>query len=142
MIASNELPDMIRTTMAVQYPGGLDAAIDDGYFLDLTDMIPELAPNYLKALERMDEFDLNIRRSAVTPSGRYGGICQLMYEPQGAYGGMYVRQDWLDELGMDAPQTYERSGNHAHRLQGRNGRYRPASAVQNRLLKGTLIPSA
>lgn len=107
MIASNELPDMIRTTMAVQYPGGLDAAIDDGYFLDLTDMIPELAPNYLKALERMDEFDLNIRRSAVTPSGRYGGICQLMYEPQGAYGGMYVRQDWLDELEMDTPQTYE-----------------------------------
>lgn len=107
MIASNELPDMIRYSGGVEYPGGLDAAIDDGYFMDLTELVPQYAPNYQAVLESQDEFNLNIRRSAVTSKGRIPGIYQLMIRPQGPWCGLYVRQDWLDELNMEVPETYD-----------------------------------
>ena len=94
LFASGELPDMIKNQNP-GYPGGLDAAIDDGYYLDLTDLIPELAPNYWKVLNDYSEtYDENVLRSSYTGSGRMGAFGQIMKYPQGPWAGMYVRQDW------------------------------------------------
>ena len=102
MIASNELPDMIRHIPAVQYPGGFDAAIDDGYFLDLTDLLPQYAPHYLETLKTRDS---TYQKAAVTASGRYATVNQIN-KPQGPWAGLYVRQDWLDRLNLETPETY------------------------------------
>ncbi|MDF2907915.1 MAG: transporter periplasmic subunit [Herbinix sp.] len=44
LIASGELPDIIQ--IRELYDGGATAGIDDGIFLDLTDLIPQYAPDY------------------------------------------------------------------------------------------------
>ncbi len=107
LFASDDLPDMIRHTGS-GYPGGLDACIDDGYIMDLTDLVPEFCPNYMKALNDFaDTYDENVRRSAYTGSGRIGAVGQLMQRPQGPWAGLYVRGDWLEKCGLDVPETFE-----------------------------------
>lgn len=107
LFASGELPDMI-SHQNPGYPGGLDACIDDGYILDLTDLVPQYCPNYMKALNDFsDKYDENVRRSAYTGSGRIGAVGQLMQRPQGPWAGLYVRGDWLEDCGLDAPETFE-----------------------------------
>ena len=54
LFASGDLPDMI-SHHSPGYPGGLDACIDDGYILDLTDLVPEYCPNYMKAVKDFSE---------------------------------------------------------------------------------------
>ena len=110
MIASGELPDLIKNSgaMGVQnYPDGLDAAVEDGYFLDLTDLAKEYAPHYIHALKDYGQYDKNVELSAYTKAGRMVGIYQIMKQPQGHWAGWYVREDWLKELGMDIPVTYD-----------------------------------
>lgn len=107
LFASGELPDMI-THQSPGYPGGLDACIDDGYILDLTDLVPEYCPNYMKALNDFsDNYDENVRHSAYTGSGRIGAVGQLMQRPQGPWAGLYVRGDWLEDCDLDIPETFE-----------------------------------
>lgn len=101
MIASNNLPDML--TNAANYSDGIEAAIDDGYYLELTDKIDEYMPNYAAFRTSMPE----VEYVTSTDSGRIGAVFQIYTEPQGPWLGMQVRQDWLDKLGMDTPVTYD-----------------------------------
>lgn len=107
LFASGDLPDLVSHSNP-GYPGGLDACIDDGYILDLTDLVPEYCPNYMKALNYQAEtYDENIRRSAYTGSGRIGAVGQIMQRPQGPWAGLYVRGDWLEKCNLDTPETFE-----------------------------------
>ena len=38
MLASGSIPDMVRMNN-VTYPGGLEKSVDDGLFLDVTDLV-------------------------------------------------------------------------------------------------------
>lgn len=107
LFASGDLPDMISHTNP-GYPGGLDACLDDGYILDLTELVPQYCPNYMKALTDFSEkYDENVMRSAHTGTGRIAAVGQLMQEPQGPWNGLYVRGDWLEKCGLDTPQTFD-----------------------------------
>ena len=107
LMASGDLPDMI-SHQSPGYPGGLDACIDDGYILDLTDLVPEYCPNYMKAVKDFSEqYDENVLRSSYTGSGRIGAVGQLMQRPQGPWAGLYVRGDWLEDCELDTPETFE-----------------------------------
>ena len=110
MISSNDLPDMIRCSDSYPYPGGMDQAVEDGYFLDLTDLVPQYCPNFLKAAEnyasQLADPDLYMK-SIKTEDGRIVTIGQIMTVPQGDFAGYYFRKDWLDDLGLDEPVTYE-----------------------------------
>ena len=66
MLSSGESADlMFISPTGLNYPDGLDAAIDDGYFLDLTDLLPKYAPNYLGAIEASSD---EVKRGVVTDS--------------------------------------------------------------------------
>lgn len=79
------------------YTGGLDGAVDDEVFLDLSDYIEEYMPNYYSYLAEDDE---NIR-SATTDSGKYVAIYAI-YEPhQPSNTGPLIRADWAEEAGLD-----------------------------------------
>lgn len=107
LFASGDLPDMI-SHQNPGYPGGLDACIDDGYILDLTDLVPEYCPNYMAALEEFSStYDENVMRSAYAGTGRIGAVGQLMQEPQGPWAGLYVREDWLEACNLDTPETFD-----------------------------------
>lgn len=105
MLSSGELADlMFISPTGLNYPDGLDAAIDDGYFLDLTDLLPKYAPNYLAAIEASSD---EVKRGVVTDSKRYGMMYSIRHYEQPPFFGYVIRQDWLDELGLEAPVTYD-----------------------------------
>lgn len=102
MIASGNLADMIYVG-ASYYAEGVDAAIDDGYFLDLTDLVDEYMPNY----ERIRTSDVQYELLSTTDSGRLGAVYELRQSKQGPWLGLWIRQDWLDGLGLETPVTFD-----------------------------------
>ena len=76
----------------------------DEIALDMTDAISRCAPNYLAAIKA------NPILSQVAFDGEYGEMFSFYQLTQGegsiSYGPI-IRADWLEELGMEAPDTYE-----------------------------------
>lgn len=102
MIASGELADII-THNGYEYPEGLDAAVDDGYYLDLTPYLDTCLPDY----NRVRTSDPVMEKSTTTDKGRVVGLHILYTEKQGPWMGMQIRKDWLDDLGLEVPETYD-----------------------------------
>ena len=102
MIASGKLADLIYVG-ASYYAEGVDAAIDDGYFLDLTDKVEEYMPNY----NAIRTSDIQYELLSTTDSGRLGVVYELRQSKQGPWLGLWIRQDWLDDLGLDTPVTFD-----------------------------------
>lgn len=100
LVASGKLPDIIK---GQKYKGGAVAAVNDGVFADLTDLIPEYAPDYYKRLEEDDMF----RKLATTNEGKiysmysYKRVSEpFWYRPQ-------FRTDWLRKFNMEIPLTLD-----------------------------------
>ena len=102
MIASGKLADLIYVG-ASYYAEGVDAAIDDGYFLDLTDKVEEYMPNY----NAIRTSDIQYELLSTTDSGRLGAVYELRQSKQGPWLGLWIRQDWLDDLSLDTPVTFD-----------------------------------
>lgn len=104
MISSGELADIIFQLPGVlEYPDGFDAAVDDGYYLDLTELIDQYALHYKAAIENGNE---TVKRNTTTDSGRKVMFLSIMKEPQPVANGWMVRQDWMESMGLDVPVTY------------------------------------
>ena len=126
MIASNQIPDMVYG-VASYYSDGLDASIDDGYFLDLTDKVDEYMLNY-QALRKADP---QVEIDTMTDSGRLACVYAVYTEEQGPWYGMQMRKDWLDELGMDVPTTYDEWEAALTGFKDQLGAYAPLSLTFN-----------
>lgn len=88
-----------------------------GAFVPMNDLIEEHAPNIKKYLEENPE----IKKAMTAPDGN---IYMLNYVPDGEAGRAYfLRQDWLDKLGLSMPTTFEELENvlYAFRDQDPNG---------------------
>ena len=83
MIASGTLADLIYVG-ASYYAEGVDAAIDDGYFLDLTDLVDEYMPNY----QKVRTSDIQYELLSTTDSGRLGAVYELRQSKQGPWLGL------------------------------------------------------
>lgn len=101
LFTSGELPDIMYN---VGYIDGLDAAVDDGYVLDLTPYLEEYAPNYLAAVKNASP---DVQKTVKTDGGRYACMQTIFQTEQPPWMGLMVRQDWLDELGLDVPVTVD-----------------------------------
>lgn len=105
MFSSGNLPDMVFCMPGMrEYSDGPDAAVEDGYFLDLTDLLPTLAPDYLAAVESLGERAV---RDSKTDGDRYVYMLGCQHVPQPPWQGWMIRGDWLDDLGLDVPVTYD-----------------------------------
>lgn len=104
LIASgaSELPDMIEYSWT-SYPGGPDKAISDGILLDLTELIDKHAPNLKKQLEENEIY----KKQASTDSGALYGFPSLNVGKYRTFGGLIIRKDWLDDLGLEMPETLD-----------------------------------
>ena len=97
-IASGDYPALISD---LQYTGGPTGALEDGVIVDLTDDLAEFSPNY--------EYMINSNPEEA-PIFRYDGkvLCYISpYENFAQNQGLVIRQDWLDEQGLEVPTTYE-----------------------------------
>jgi len=102
MYVSQDYSDIISTNHD-DYPGGVAKAVEDEVFVNLTDLIPQYAPDYKALLELVPDYD----RVAKEDDGNYYMIIQLNTSVQWVCNGPLVRGDWLEALGLDHPKTYE-----------------------------------
>ena len=103
MIASRQLPDMIHWNWN-SVPGGYSQAINDNVIIKLNDLIDTYAPNYKKLITAND----TIKKQSSLNDGSIPLFLQLEPDPKRmAYGGLQIRRDWLNKLGLKMPTTID-----------------------------------
>lgn len=121
MIASGELPDLIYGPGS--YQDGMDAAIDDGYYLDLTKYLD----TYLSDYNKLRTKNADMERNSATDSGRIAAVYQIYQTPQPPWMGLMIRKDWLDELGLQVPKTTSEWETVLTAFKEKEGAYAPLS---------------
>ena len=102
MISSGEYPDIIFD-IGTRYVGGLDKAISDGVIIPLNPYMD----NYLKDYNALISGNDVVYKDCKTDDGNFAAIYFINCPDQGPWLGMVMRQDWLNDIGMDVPVTYD-----------------------------------
>ena len=101
LFAGGDLPDLIYYNFATGYTGGAAKAIKDKIIQPLNDYTDYL-PDMMAALE----IDSNYMKSTTTDNGDIiGGPFVRDDEMLKTSAGMMLREDWLNDLGLEVPQT-------------------------------------
>lgn len=104
IVADGSLPDIMEWQWVKQYPGGSEKAIKDGVIIPLNDIFDQYCPNIKKYLAENPEVDKMIK----TDDGNYFAFPFIRGEDKLCYTvGGFIRQDWLDELGLEVPTTVD-----------------------------------
>ncbi len=101
LVASNEYPDMVQNPN--QVTGGLPSAIENEFLIPLNDYYDEYMPHY-KAIRESDEA---YSKDSQLEDGTLPMAYTFYKEGYGINMGPVIRQDWLDQLGLEAPRTYD-----------------------------------
>lgn len=103
MVSSDDLTDIISAATDI-YTGGGDAAIAEDVLIDVKPYLTEeLAPQICKLLENPDITD-----ALLSDEGHIAGLPCIAQEAEMATTmGPIIRQDWLDDLGLEVPETYD-----------------------------------
>jgi putative aldouronate transport system substrate-binding protein len=152
MIASTDLPDIIEHSW-INYSGGPQAAIDTGVIQDITEEIEEYMPNYSSYLALYPE----LRKMVATDEGlqynipyifthttsgseQWGTVLEREPIPE-TYVGLIIRQDLLDELELERPETIDELYNVLLAFKEHGVEY-PFSTTQGFLLQSQIFASA
>lgn len=101
LVSGDDLPDIVFGV--ARYFSSLDYAMDEDIIYDLTEAIDQYMPNY-NALRTSDE---DVRKSTTTDSGRIASIYGIYDNYNIIMYGLMIRQDWLNNLGLSTPRTYD-----------------------------------
>ncbi|WP_336771139.1 ABC transporter substrate-binding protein [Paenibacillus sp. MMO-58] len=101
MMSSGELPDIIIEPE--RYPGGLEAGVKDGAYLDLTDYMDKYAPNY----SEWRNSDETRRKTTVTDSGKLLGFYGIAPYSEWMWFGMLIKKEALEKTGLEVPNTID-----------------------------------
>lgn len=137
LVASGDYPDMFQNASSY-YTGGMDKAVQDEVLLDLTDLVPEYAPNY-NALIHSDDATL---LSVSTSTGKMVEISRILADYVKPSTGLVVRQDWLDDLNMDVPVTLDDFHDMLVAFRDEKGAVEPLGLGYTGILDGDEICSA
>ena len=101
MLTDDVLPDMIFYSMSAT---DAQEYIEDGMIYDLTEYLPKYAPDYWAYLTENPQLQKYVK----TADGAFFGFGTFIEgDYNKTYTGPAVRQDWLDECGLEAPVTLE-----------------------------------
>lgn len=104
MVDSDVLPDIITHDFANDYPGGAEQALNDGIIIPLNDVIKNHCPNLSIYLDA----NPHIKTMISTKDGRIFCFPSILQEKNiRTYMGPYIRQDYLDRVGMQLPTTID-----------------------------------
>jgi putative aldouronate transport system substrate-binding protein len=126
MVASADLPDMIEYYWST-YAGGPEKAIQDKVILRLNDIIDSSAPNFKAQLDENTDYDKQSR----TDEGSIFGFPGLNRGSYRTFGGMIIRKDWLDELGLESPETMSDWENALREFKEKKGAAAPFTGLNN-----------
>ncbi|MGI6038955.1 MAG: extracellular solute-binding protein [Eubacteriales bacterium] len=101
MIVSGDMPDILNGASGY-YTGGVDRAIEDGVFVLLNPYEPYM-PNYMSWVNSTEANT----KFAYTDEGNMGYIAQVYDRIQNPFAGYGIRQDWLDDLNLERPETID-----------------------------------
>ena len=107
LFIANDLPDIMYTIPSSQnYRDGMDAAIEDGYIVDLSQYL-DIMPNYVSWINSIE----TAPKDVFTDSGKMYGFWGFWDNDylEGTYAdqGISIRKDFLDKVGLDVPTTYD-----------------------------------
>lgn len=100
MLAGGEYCDGFNCADIV-FPGSIDSLIDDGVAIDVTDLLPTYAPDYLKVLEENETF----RKETTMDDGSVIALYSLNAALPRS--GLQIRKDMLEEFGTDIPTNLD-----------------------------------
>ena len=101
MIAGGDYCDIVNDTL--NYYDTADQAYEDGIAVDLMEY-PDSVPNFMALMEQYPQ----IRTDLDTLEGHILNMPRIdMPIGQAAENGLLIRQDWLDDLGLDMPNSYD-----------------------------------
>ncbi len=104
LLTEDVLPNIIYKESWKAHEG--QQLIDDGVIWDLTDYLPLYAPDYWERIHR-PEYS-SVLKTVMTDQGRFFDVATFNEGPYNdVYTGPVIRQDWLDECGLDTPVTME-----------------------------------
>lgn len=101
MIAGGDYCDIVNDTL--NYYDTADQAYEDGIAVDLMEY-PDSIPNFSALMEKYPQ----IRSDLETLEGHILNMPRIdMPIGQAAENGLLIRKDWLDDLGLDMPNSYD-----------------------------------
>ena len=100
-IASGDYADLL-SFVDVFYTGGVAGAFNEGVIVGIGDYLADCAPHYSAILAD----DRDLAQATTTSDGDILQINSLFLKKYIA-SGTVIRQDWLDRVGMDVPETVE-----------------------------------
>ncbi|MBR3762657.1 MAG: hypothetical protein IKK59_07970 [Lachnospiraceae bacterium] len=103
LLTEKELPDILFLSLS---PTQGQQMIDDGAIYDLTEYLPKYAPDYWATVTQ-PQYEGSFK-SMFTSDGKLYCVGSFVEEAASiTYMGPIVRKDWLDECGLDIPETIE-----------------------------------
>ncbi len=99
VIGSGDYPD-VMSGFGRCYAAGYDAGIDEDVIQPLNDFVEKYSPTYYAFLQEHDD----INKKVHTDTGNLWGMGSVTLDQPAEWGPM-IRQDWLDEAGLDTPTT-------------------------------------
>lgn len=101
LLASGDLPDAFFGSICLK---DTDLAQNKPYFLELTGLINENMPNLTAVFEKEPEL---LARAKDRNGEIYSLVKKLPLRPQVCGNVLYINKDWMDNLGLEMPKTYE-----------------------------------
>ena len=134
MIASGDYTDLMNIS---NYAAGPEAALNEDIIIDLGDYLEENMPNYSTIIHadqnvysKVQDADMFLRIYPIKDQNANPGSI-----------GTFVRMDWLEDLGLDVPTTYDELTDVLTAFKNEKGAIEPMSlfntvSMQNGLLMG------
>lgn len=110
-----------------------EMALAEGYMVDLTNYIEHL-PTYHAYLKENPD----VAAQVITEAGQLWSVASIYDPAMRATSGLIIRQDWLDELGLDTPETPREMHDALVAFRDQKGATTPISFQSSYLYSGML----
>ncbi len=134
MLVSGDYPDLVN---GMDFTGGNDLAVESDFAVNIADDIAEYAPNY----QALIDSDPSIIKTISTDEGNIVGFYTFNSEKQGTTEGAWIRGDWLEDLGLENPKTYEQWENVLTAFKNEKGAEEPLMMPSDMVPSGNFLAS-
>ncbi len=136
MLAGGDYTDVVVKAVD-NYNGTVDQAIEEEFLVDLMPYVADNMPNLTDWFETYPE----LPRQLSSDNGALGAFPKLYAEPSDISSGGMIRADWLEDLGLEEPKTYDDMYNILNTFKSEKGIEEPLiiampTGVQSELLSG------